>query len=235
VEFTFYAGHGIPYSGIAVCSVEEGPDYEIPIVGNSSFITFDLSTYEIDFGEVAYNEQVPREFEILNNGAVPFEFSINLSSISRPGLIECHPMAGKVLAGDKTRVQVKFFAGVPDNISEMFLVECAHFPAKRFKVKAVGTYPGCLLSFPRTDDEDFNKRYEETKRLLQKGKVNYQALYQSPDALKQQKSERDKSPSSFVMDVEAETDRRHLCEKILQQLDMGTAKQAIQTGFAPAA
>jgi hypothetical protein len=64
-------------------------------------------------------------------------------------------MTGKVLAENKTKVIVKFFPGVPDNISEMFLVECAHFIPERFRVQAVGTYPGCLLSFPRTDDEDF--------------------------------------------------------------------------------
>ena len=27
VEFTFYAGHGMSYNGIAVCSIEGGPDY----------------------------------------------------------------------------------------------------------------------------------------------------------------------------------------------------------------
>jgi len=50
---------------------------------------------------------------------------------------------------------VKFFAGIPDNINEIFLVECAHFPQERFKIKAVGIYPGCILSFPRMDDSDF--------------------------------------------------------------------------------
>lgn len=58
-------------------------------------------------------------------------------------------MTGKVLAENKTKIIVKFFPGIPDNISEMFLVECAHFPAQRFRVKAIGTYPGCLLSFQR--------------------------------------------------------------------------------------
>ena len=64
-------------------------------------------------------------------------------------------MTGKVGAQDKAKVVVKFFPGIPDNINEIFLVECAHYPAKRFSLKAIGTYPGCLLSFPRIDDEDF--------------------------------------------------------------------------------
>jgi len=56
VEFTYYSGNGLTYNGIAVCSCQGGPDYEIPIVGSSSHVEFDLSTTEIDFGEVAYNE-----------------------------------------------------------------------------------------------------------------------------------------------------------------------------------
>lgn len=57
VEFTYYSGHGLLYNGIAVCSVDGGPDYEVPIIGESSFISYTLSTKEIDYGEIPYNEQ----------------------------------------------------------------------------------------------------------------------------------------------------------------------------------
>lgn len=86
---------------------------------------------------------------IENVGKVPYEFNINLSTVSWPGLIEAYPLNGKVMSGEKFKVTIKFNPGVPQNINEMFLVEIAHFPAERFKVKAVGTYPGCLLTFPR--------------------------------------------------------------------------------------
>ena len=234
VEYTFYAGHGLTYTGIAVCSVDGGPDYEVPIVGESSFVSYKLSATELDYGEIPYNESSSKEFQIENIGKVPFQFNVNLSTVSRPGLVECHPMTGKVAAGEKYKVIVKFFPGIPDNIDEMFLVECAHFPAQRFKVRAVGTYPGTLLSFPRTDDDDFQKRYEDTKKLLLKGKISYSALFSSAEAVKQMAPlpkavEKDKSlvKEPFVMDVEAEVDRRLLCEKILNQIDIAQAKQAL--------
>jgi hydrocephalus-inducing protein len=222
VEFTFYSGHGLLYNGVAVCSVDGGPDYEVPIVGESSFVSYKLSTTELDYGEIPYNESSSKEFFIENIGKVPFQFNVNLSTVSRPGIVDCHPMSGKVAAGEKYKVIVKFFPGIPSNIDEMFLVECAHFPAQRFKVKAVGTYPGCLLSFPRGDDEDFHKKFDEVKKILQAKKIDYSAYFTSGEAIKQMAPlpkaiEKDKSLTKepFVMEVEAEVDRRTLCEKIL--------------------
>jgi hydrocephalus-inducing protein len=129
VEFTFYSGHGLLYNGVAVCSVDGGPDYEVPIVGESSFVSYKLSTTELDYGEIPYNESSSKEFFIENIGKVPFQYNINLTTVSRPGIVDCHPMTGKVAAGEKYKVIVKFFPGIPSNIDEMFLVECAHFPA----------------------------------------------------------------------------------------------------------
>lgn len=78
VEFTFYAGSGLNYTGMAVCSVDGGPDYDVPIAGDSSFINHRLSAYDLDFGEIAYNESTTKDFYIENVGKVPFEFNINL-------------------------------------------------------------------------------------------------------------------------------------------------------------
>lgn len=33
VEYTFYSGHGLTYNGVSVCSVDGGPDYDVPITG----------------------------------------------------------------------------------------------------------------------------------------------------------------------------------------------------------
>jgi hypothetical protein len=93
-------------------------------------------------------------------------------------------------------------------------------------VRAVGTYPGCLLSFPRSDDEEFHRKFDEVKKQMQKGKIDYSAFFSSAEAIKQMAPlpkaiEKDKSLNKepFVMEVEAEVDRRTLCEKILQQIE----------------
>jgi hydrocephalus-inducing protein len=166
VEFTFYAGNGINYNGMAVCSVDGGPDYDVPISGDSNHVSYGLSTDKINFGEVAYNESTTKDFFIENFGKVPFEFNINLGTVSRPGIVECTPINGKVIAGEKFKITCKFYPGIPDNIHEIFLVECGHFPAIRFTLDAVGIYPGALISLPRTE-LNFHERFEETKAALE--------------------------------------------------------------------
>lgn len=92
------------YNGIAVCSIEGGPDYQIPLSGESSFVSYKLSTNQIDFGEIPYSDCATRDFTIENVGKVPYEFNINLSTVSRAGVIEAFPMNGKVMSGEKFKV-----------------------------------------------------------------------------------------------------------------------------------
>jgi hypothetical protein len=148
-------------------------------------------------------------------------------------------MTGKVAAGERYKVIVKFFPGIPSNIDEMFLVECAHFPAQRFKVRAIGIFPACLLSFPRSDDEEFHRFFDDVKKIMQRPggvKTDYSAVFTSGEAIKQMAPlpkaiEKDKSlvKEPFVMEVEAEVDRRMLCEKILAQIEAATQRQMYAT------
>jgi len=229
--------------------VDGGPDYEVPILGESSFVDFKLSTHELDYGEIPYNESSSKEFFIENIGKVPFEFSINLSTVSRPGIIECSHMSGKVIAGERFKVVVKFFPGVPDNIDEMLLVECGHFPAARFKVKAVGIYPGCLLSFPRAGDEEYQHRLERVKASRdQGGAFTYEAPFSGAEAVRLMPALPSKLPEKEkamikepqAMEGEAEADRELLCEKIVSKLEQAqaAAQGLVQThtsGFGGAA
>ena len=229
-----------------MCSVDGGPDYEVPIIGESSFVDYRLSTTELDYGEIPYNESSSKEFYIENVGKVPFEFSINLSTVSRPGIIECNHMNGKVIAGDRFRVVVKFFPGVPDNINEMLLVECGHFPAARFKVRAVGIYPGCLLSFPRAAEDDYQRRLDQAKVRLEQGEVTYSAKFAGGDAIKNMppwppkipEKEKAANKEPEVMEMETEADREYLCEKIKEKLKHasghGSASPAPGGSAAPA-
>jgi len=210
-----------------VCSVDGGPDYDVPITGQSSFVKHNVHPKELDYGEVQYDLIATKEFTIENPGKVPFEFNINLSTVSRQGLIECLPMSGKVAAGEKAKILVKFFPGVPDNIHEVFLVECGHFVPERFTVKAIGTYPGCLLSFPRADNDEFMTRFDSVQSTMESGSIDYSAIFKSQEAAKLMipippkfvDKEKAALKDSLVMDVEAEVDRQLLCDKIITKIN----------------
>mmetsp|Transcript_39618 Transcript_39618/g.60627 ORF Transcript_39618/g.60627 Transcript_39618/m.60627 type:complete len:376 (-) Transcript_39618:9170-10297(-) len=155
-------------------------------------------------------------------------------------------MTGKVIAGERFKVVVKFFPGVPDNIDEMLLVECGHFPAERFKVKAVGIYPGCLLSFPRQGDEDYAPRIDQAKHRLEGGEGTYSAPFNGDDAVRlmppllSKMADREKAiiKDPRMMEFEAESDRDLLCTLIVRKLEqakLSAHQQASYSAVTPGA
>lgn len=45
--------------------------------------------------------------QVVNQGKVAFDFAVDLSRLSRQGVVEAAPMKGSVAAGDKERVKLK--------------------------------------------------------------------------------------------------------------------------------
>jgi len=85
-----------------VCHVEGGPNYEVTLLGDSSLISYKLSTNNIELTpEIRFCEWVVREFFIENTGKVTFEYKILFNAIKRKGYIECSPFFGKILGGEK--------------------------------------------------------------------------------------------------------------------------------------
>ena len=239
VEFTFYAGNGLTYEAKAVCSVEGGPNYEVPLSGESSYVDYKLSTTELDFGEIPYNDSAQKDFYIENIGKVAYEFTVNTSTLSRPGILDVQPAVGRCAAGEKQRITVKFFPGIPDTIDEMFLVEVAHFPAERFKIRALGIYAGAIVTLPRSSEHNFPRRCEEVRRMVQKKKISIVSRYRAafiskelkpipmPGGLKPAKV----TPSGMdavIMGCEVEADRRFLCGAIVRTMEEFYTKQAMR-------
>ena len=88
-------------------------------------------------------------------------------------------MNGKIMIEEKLRVTLKFRHEVPDDISELFLVECAHFPAERFKIKAVGIYLGVICTL-LLHDYTLSDRLERIKKLHE-NKSTYTTLFRSSE------------------------------------------------------
>ena len=77
-----------------MCHVEGGPNYEVTLIGDSSLITYRLSTNHIELGDIRFCDWLAREFIIENTGKVTFEYKILYIAVKRKGYIECTPSYG---------------------------------------------------------------------------------------------------------------------------------------------
>ena len=54
-EIVTFVFHGYPYincSAKAICNVLHGPSYEVSVLGESSFISYEFDSNDIDYGSV---------------------------------------------------------------------------------------------------------------------------------------------------------------------------------------
>ena len=101
VEFIFNSVVNHKVKAVAVCHVEGGPDYEVLLEGDSSHISYKISTNLLELGEVRFCDWMQKEFYIENTGKVQFNFSIILNKIIRKGLVEVIPKNGKINGNEK--------------------------------------------------------------------------------------------------------------------------------------
>ena len=92
VEFVYNAMGGQRFKTQAICHVDGGPEYEVNLLGDSSLISYRLSTNLIELGDVRFCEWVTREFSIDNTGKVTFEYKVSLANVKKKGYVEVTPM-----------------------------------------------------------------------------------------------------------------------------------------------
>lgn len=80
---------------------------QVTLLGESNSIKYNVEPQFFDCGIQPYDKHTERDLYINNQGHVPFDFSVDLSKLSRPGIIEASPLSGKVAAGDKAHVKLK--------------------------------------------------------------------------------------------------------------------------------
>lgn len=217
VEFSYHSGEGSRHTAIAVCSVEGGPDYEVILTGESSVVNYQLSRYSINFGDIPYNESSVQEFFVENIGKVPFEYSINLDTLQRPGILEVTPAQGKVGASEKAKISMKITPGVPDYLEEVIQVEIAHYDPILLKLNAKGIYPALLFHLPRPDDTkhaDLLEQLREQKNIQQ---TSFESFMQT--SKNESKTGRALKFDPVLVDLEAEADRMEICEKLTKAID----------------
>lgn len=100
-HFSFFAAAGARGSCTALCTIDGGPQYSVTVAGEASTIRHSLSARFIDLGQQPFDKPADREVVLANDSKVPFDFAVNLGSLSRPGVVEVSPMKGVMAGGDK--------------------------------------------------------------------------------------------------------------------------------------
>ena len=168
VEFTFFAQQGTRAAATAVCEVTGGPTYEIPITADSSVIKYTVEPKVIDLGPQLYDKVFETDLLVQNTGRVPFEYRIDLDTLTRFGIVEATPMSGFLQHAQKQVVQLKISAGIPDRIEEYFKLCVAHFEPEKISVQIDGIYPYGVLNLQRQRSEAFVAAVEGCRERLRK-------------------------------------------------------------------
>ena len=169
VEFSYSAHLGPKASGVAVCQVEGGADYQVALLAESDNIKYSIDPKVIDLGIQPYEKTFEREVQVHNPGKVPCSYRVDLSRVKRPGVLSVSPTAGTLEAGQREVLMVKVRPGIPDRVEEHIYVEVAHFEPERVTVMMEGIYPCCHLTLPREPTETFSTGVESAKESFCEG------------------------------------------------------------------
>ena len=169
VEFSYSAHLGPKASGVAVCQVEGGADYQVALLAESDNIKYSIDPKVIDLGIQPYEKTFEREVQVHNPGKVPCSYRVDLSRVKRPGVLSVSPTAGTLEAGQREVLTVKVRPGIPDRVEEHIYVEVAHFEPERVTVMMEGIYPCCHLTLPREPTETFSTGVESAKESFCEG------------------------------------------------------------------
>jgi len=138
VEVTFLPGSNSKYTAKVKCSVVGGPEYFIDLIGAASEIvykivvdkdkeTFDMNAkeFDINFGEVPFNEKTPMTFTIRNDGKVNFFYKITYKTdrIRYMGLSSTYD---EIVKGTEKNITVDIIPGTPDIVHDYIILEIAH-------------------------------------------------------------------------------------------------------------
>ncbi|CAK8990089.1 unnamed protein product [Durusdinium trenchii] len=238
ITFTYFGMKNQKFDVAAVCQTEGGPEYEVALKGQASKLDFVLDKTELDFGEVPYTEVQEREVLLVNTGKVAFQYSWNLCALSRPSVLDCWPIAGEIKAGDKERITIRFRAGIPEEVSEVALLEVAHFERQRIHVRGHGIFPGILLmqGGGGRGDHGFKglERWEEEAHQTNKELALQRLLTNGPPPLAACVSNSTNSSMQISVQsgqevstseqwqpepqlIEFEVDRHYICQTLLSQ------------------
>ena len=130
------------FSGVACCSVENGPVYHIPLHYRAHSISYDVDKDVLDIGKVSYLDIIEDGICIDNTSNVPSIFSIHPSP--NPLLLlrtAIHPQHGVIKSKGRVRVAIKFVCAIPGQVDDFVLLQMGSLPIRKIRIIGEGVCP----------------------------------------------------------------------------------------------
>jgi hypothetical protein len=149
IQFTMFGIGNAKVNGTAVCLVEGGPEYCVPLSGEASTVAFTLDKSVIDFGSVVFTDRKDEEIGIINNGKVLFEYEIFPLTTKLGEILEAIPSFGRVNPGDRAKITLRIRLATPTAVSDTLMFKVAHFDPVPVNIYCNGIFPSAVVSLPR--------------------------------------------------------------------------------------
>ncbi|KAL2094103.1 hypothetical protein ACEWY4_011415 [Coilia grayii] len=159
VSFSFFGHANIRSQVLAMCEVEGGPTYEIPLRGEASCVKYTLDTNDISLGPQMFDRVAEADVVLSNTGRVGFNFSTLPKDLGGnpdhppPGQPLVIPSSGYVEANTEQRISVYYLPGIPEVFHRSFHLQVAFFEPETISLRGEGVFPRVCLDLPRDLDE----------------------------------------------------------------------------------
>ncbi|KAG7468631.1 hypothetical protein MATL_G00145140 [Megalops atlanticus] len=175
VTFTFYGHADMSSQVLALCQVEDGPTYEIPLRGEASLLTYTLDRTEIDLGLQLFDRVAEEEVTLRNTGKVGFEFAVLLGSQDAssgdplPGMPLVLPHRGYIDAKAEQKLTVYFLPGTPEVFHTTFDLQVSFFEPETITLRGEGVFPRVCLDLPRIlEEEQYGSVLKEARAAVER-------------------------------------------------------------------
>lgn len=162
------------YKVSAICSVENGPQYEVVIEAFVDKLAYDIEPTTLDYGTRLSQAITDKSFTIVNFGKVGINYQVTMDpagSLLRKALV--FPASGLLKVGERQEVTVRFCALAPEITEEPLYLHLGNNKPIPITVRASGT----ISRYSLNSNSD---KLEIARASVQKAiNENFEELFQS--------------------------------------------------------
>ncbi|RKP17543.1 hypothetical protein ROZALSC1DRAFT_24102, partial [Rozella allomycis CSF55] len=169
IEISFSTLKVGEFKSVAVCTINGGPVYNIPISVETSNASYEFDTKIVDFGKVLYLDVAERVLCLINNGRLPLPYKCYFPRNSTlPYRTLINPESGVLMPFKVQKFSVRFCPCLPDVINGYFLVQIANDEPVKIGIQGQGMFSFMRFNLPASNSNEYSGFMDEAKEILKR-------------------------------------------------------------------